>query len=178
MAPSSTGGTGTELTCDIQGCFYSAGDSASGAYNVMLAIVYLLIVKYNYSEEQLQKLKPWLHTYPVLAAAVFLADFPFKGFNRTEEAIWCSLIPLDSCAAELQQKEEDQVKEDEQEENVVNARGGGMTATILKTTFYFLQTSLRFSSFASVCTSCIRPSSDAKYQENGFDFSDLVLLRL
>ena len=104
MVPQSTGGTGygTQLTCDIQGFFYSAGDAASAAYNVVLSITYLLIVKYNYSEEKLKRIQPLLHAYPLLATVLISSGFPLKGFNRPPESdvLWCSFLPMESSSCD------------------------------------------------------------------------------
>ena len=62
-ADSIPGALGNQVTCDIQGFIYMAGSSASSGFNVSLAAVYLLIVKFNFSEDKLKKIEPIL-LYP------------------------------------------------------------------------------------------------------------------
>ena len=112
MVPSTSGGSGTQLTCNIQGLLYVAAESTSAAYKVMLAITYLLIIKYDYSEQQLLQRLPWLPFYPMLIATMFCVGFPLDGFNLFNS--WCTLTTLD---CDLLQ--EDDAKEVQEQQDII-----------------------------------------------------------
>ena len=96
------GALGNQTTCNVQGFIYIAGYGASSAYNASLAIVYLLIVRFEFPDERLKRVEPFLHVYPFLHGMFFIGAFPLQVFNMGE--VTCQVIasPLgcltnDSC---------------------------------------------------------------------------------
>jgi hypothetical protein len=85
MVPKRTGvpgAVGNQLSCDVQGFLVYAAAAASGLYNVSLALCYLLIVRYEYSEEKLRTLQPYfLHIPPVASLLITIPGLPFGSYN-------------------------------------------------------------------------------------------------
>ena len=76
------GAVGNETTCDIQGFLAYWSGGASGLYNVSLAICYLLIVQYDFSDDRLKRLEPYFLYPPMLIFLVLSASgFPFQIYN-------------------------------------------------------------------------------------------------
>ena len=71
MAPKDNdmpGAIGNDTTCTISGFTAFSCLMASSVFNVSLAICYLLIVKYEYSDERLCKLESYFLTIPILVS--------------------------------------------------------------------------------------------------------------
>ena len=79
------GSIGNVTTCTIQGFMILSSATSSAYYNVTLALCYLLIVRYQYSDEQLRKLEPYFLWIPIgmgLLIAIpglFLDIYNFNG---------------------------------------------------------------------------------------------------
>ena len=104
MIPSDAlpGALGNQITCNIQGFIYMSSGGASSSYNVSLAINYLLLVKYGWSDERLKKAEPFLHLYPLLHGMMYISAFPLQAFNTGEVACQVGSSPFycwldDSC---------------------------------------------------------------------------------
>ena len=91
MVPSSIdvpGAAGNNTTCTIQGLMILLFAAASVFYNVELAIFYLLIVRYDYSDDSLRKLEPWFLVMPLLLSGVisipglFVQVYNFEGTSN------------------------------------------------------------------------------------------------
>ena len=91
------GAMGNQLTCDVQGFLVYVTVVASGLYNCSLALCYLLIVRYEYSDERLRVLEPYFLYMPIISCLVIaIAGLPFGIFNFDGKYI-CSVhaSPLD-----------------------------------------------------------------------------------
>ena len=87
------GAVGNQLTCDIQGFLAFSSGSGSGMYNVSLAICYLLMVRYDYSDEQLRKFEPYFLCLPITFCFLFaITSLPFGVFNF-EGTYTCFISP-------------------------------------------------------------------------------------
>jgi hypothetical protein len=79
------GSIGNVTTCTIQGFMILSSATSSAYYNVTLALCYLLIVRYQYSDEQLRKLEPYFLWIPIgmglliAIAGLFLDIYNFNG---------------------------------------------------------------------------------------------------
>jgi hypothetical protein len=91
------GAVGNQLTCDIQGFLAYATGAASGLYNVSLAICYLLIVRYRYTDEQLRKLEPYFFYPPVsMFLLMAIAGLPFQIYNfNGQKTCFIGASPID-----------------------------------------------------------------------------------
>jgi len=73
------GARGTEATCAIQGVMFQIG-LGSIFYNVSFSIYFLLVVVYNWRDDKLKKVRPWLHAGPLVSAFILAtASIPFSG---------------------------------------------------------------------------------------------------
>jgi hypothetical protein len=85
MVPKDTGvpgAAGNQISCDVQGFVAYVGGAASGLYNVSLAICYLLMVRYRYTDEQLRKLEPYFLYPPIIMCLLMsIAGLPFQIYN-------------------------------------------------------------------------------------------------
>lgn len=84
------GAVGTTQTCTAQG-FFGQLMLGSPFYNMMLAIYYLLIGKYNLSEEEMtQRYEPYMHLVAIVPpVALAVAGLPLHLYNNAN--IWCSV---------------------------------------------------------------------------------------
>jgi len=80
------GSLGNEASCTAQGFFIQVG-TISSYMNVSLAVYYLLIIKYSWSEHRIKKWRVWLFSCPILVGAAFaFAGIPF--YDNT--ILWCN----------------------------------------------------------------------------------------
>ena len=87
------GAVGNQLTCDIQGFLAFSSGFGSGMYNVCLAICYLLMIRYDYSDEQLRKFEPYFLCVPItISFLVAITGLPFGIFNF-EGTYTCFISP-------------------------------------------------------------------------------------
>jgi hypothetical protein len=76
------GAVGNQLSCDVQGFLAYASGAASGMLNVSLALCYLLMVRYEYSDERLQKLEPYFLYVPLFTSlSMAIPGLPFGIYN-------------------------------------------------------------------------------------------------
>ena len=76
------GAVGNQLSCDVQGFLSYASGSASGLFNISLALCYLLMVRHKYSDERLHELEPYfLYTPLVLSIMLAITGLPFEIYN-------------------------------------------------------------------------------------------------
>lgn len=91
------GAVGNQLTCDIQGFVALVTGTGSALYNVSLALCYLLIVRYEYSDKKLYKLEPYFLYLPMIVCLVIAISglhfgiYNFTGYN----ACFINSSPLD-----------------------------------------------------------------------------------
>jgi len=80
------GSIGNDTSCSVQGFLIQLG-TTSAYVNVALAFYYLLVIKYNWRENRLAKIKIWLFACPI---AVGLA-LAFSGIPYYENImLWCN----------------------------------------------------------------------------------------
>lgn len=87
---------GTTATCTFQGFLYQFGFVASPLFNMNLAVFYLLIVKYNFTENRLKQLEKWVHGIIwlfVLIASLY--PIPLQLYNNNWEFCWFDSYPPD-----------------------------------------------------------------------------------
>ena len=90
------GAAGNHFTCDVQGFVAYATGAASGMYNVSLALCYLLMVRYEYSDEQLRALEPYFLRIPLfLSLLMAITGLPFGIYNLHRMACFINTSPLD-----------------------------------------------------------------------------------
>ena len=76
------GAEGNTTTCTIQGFMVLLFAAASVFCNVQLAICYLLIVRYEYNDEDLRNLEPWFLLTPlILSGAIAIPGLPYQVYN-------------------------------------------------------------------------------------------------
>mmetsp|Transcript_55292 Transcript_55292/g.83662 ORF Transcript_55292/g.83662 Transcript_55292/m.83662 type:complete len:464 (+) Transcript_55292:119-1510(+) len=59
------GASGNLQTVAAAGFFNQAGNLITPMYNGMLAIFYLLLLRYNWTDSRIKKIEPWLHAIPM-----------------------------------------------------------------------------------------------------------------
>jgi hypothetical protein len=83
------GNVGNIATCNFQGFLIQFGLMASPLFNISLAFFFLLMVRYNWSDNRLRKLEPWIHgsiwTF-ALAASIF--PIPLELYNTGFTTCW------------------------------------------------------------------------------------------
>jgi hypothetical protein len=96
------GAVGNQLTCDVQGFLLFVTGLSSGLYNVSLALCYLIIVRYEYSDERLRVLEPYFLYLPVISCLVVaIAGLPFGIYNFNGTYVcFIYVSPLDCDAPE------------------------------------------------------------------------------
>ena len=76
------GAAGNQLSCNVQGCVAYASGATSGMLKVSLALCYLLMVRYEYSDDRLHKLEPYFLCIPLFTSlSMVIAGLPFKIYN-------------------------------------------------------------------------------------------------
>ena len=89
-SPYHYGAVGTQGTCTAQGWGIQYGITTTSTYNVMLAIHYLLTIRWNFSERRLKsKVEPYMLIIPPLVGLVLLSlpQIFLKYYNDTN--LWC-----------------------------------------------------------------------------------------
>merc|ERR1719296_110437 len=63
---------------------------ATPVYNTMLAVFYLLVIRFKWKDDKLRKYEPVFHIIPItFALATAIASIPLKLYNRT--MWWCMI---------------------------------------------------------------------------------------
>lgn len=76
------GAAGNRLTCNLQGFIVCVFALSSVMYNVSLALCYLLIVRYKYSNEQMKGIEPYFLYLPITTCfLIFIVGWPFGIYN-------------------------------------------------------------------------------------------------
>lgn len=90
MAPQDIGvpgAAGNTMTCTLQGFIASVSVVASAYFNLSLALCYLLMVRFEYSDETLRNLEPYFLSLPLIVsllpscAGLFFQMYNFNGVN-------------------------------------------------------------------------------------------------
>ena len=101
MIPKDTGvpgARGNEMSCDVQGFIAYVFGASSSLYNVSLALCYLLMVRYEYSDEQLRKFEPYvyfLYIPPVMCLIMAIPGLHFHIYNLYSETCFINASPPD-----------------------------------------------------------------------------------
>ena len=82
---------GNDASCSLQGYFTQFG-IASSFYNAGLALYYLLVIKYGWREEQVQRIEPLLHAIPILWATGTATCAASLGILESAN-LWCWISP-------------------------------------------------------------------------------------
>ena len=83
--------SGTTATCNVQAFFTQFG-IASSFYNASLSVFFLLVIRYGWREDQLRKVEPCLHGFPLLwGLSTAIAGVPLTIFNSAN--LWCWIAP-------------------------------------------------------------------------------------
>ena len=84
---------GTEATCTAQG-FFAQFSIATVMYNASLALYYLLVITYGFSEEKVRCVEPYLHVFSVLFGLLTSSVGAFMGmFNHLAWDCWIRAHP-------------------------------------------------------------------------------------
>jgi len=91
---------GTTATCDTQGFLLTLGFTASPMFVLALSYFYLLIIRYDYPDQSLQRVEFLVHTLLwAVALAVAVAPLVMGMYNNDLETCWITEHPL-GCAHE------------------------------------------------------------------------------
>ena len=86
---------GTILTCEIFGFFMSLGSSLVLLYNSALSVLYLLMVRYNWRTQSLNKYEKIIHLIIIpTSLAVSIPPWPLDLYNFGWEICWIESFPL------------------------------------------------------------------------------------
>jgi hypothetical protein len=76
-------------TCNIQGFLVQFGLMASPLFNISLGFFFFLIVRYNWSDDRLRKLEPWIHACIwTFALAASILPIPLELYNAYDSTCW------------------------------------------------------------------------------------------
>ena len=88
------GSIGNVTTCTIQGFMVLSSATTSAYYNVTLALCYLLIVRYEYSDDRLRKLEPYFIYIPIgMGLLIAIPGLPLHIYNFNESVCYISAKP-------------------------------------------------------------------------------------
>lgn len=80
------GSRGNDATCTAQGFFIQVGTIAA-FLNVSLAVYYLLVIRYKWSENKVKRYRVWFFACPIVVGLAFaFAGIPFY----TNAILWCN----------------------------------------------------------------------------------------
>lgn len=89
---------GTTATCDAQGFLLAMGFTASPMFALALSYFYLLVIRYDYPDQSLQRVEVMVHTVLWLVAiAVAVVPLVLGMYNNDLESCWITEHPL-GCA--------------------------------------------------------------------------------
>lgn len=84
----------TQEFCTCQGFFGQFGLTGSMLWSLTLAVFYLLIVRYNWKDRQLEKLERWLHGgIWTITLGLAIAPIPLEMYNHSGPACWIESSP-------------------------------------------------------------------------------------
>lgn len=88
------GNVGTQGFCTCQGFFVQFDLMGTMLWSLTLAVFYLLVVRYNWKDQQLEKLEKWLHGgIWMIALGLAIAPIPLKMYNHSGPACWIESLP-------------------------------------------------------------------------------------
>uniref|UniRef100_A0A7S2RHZ5 G-protein coupled receptors family 2 profile 2 domain-containing protein n=2 Tax=Mucochytrium quahogii TaxID=96639 RepID=A0A7S2RHZ5_9STRA len=87
------GAVGNKSTCIAQGFFVQLGLLVP-MYNACLAVNYLLVIKYEWSESRVQRVEPWMHFLTIsLCTGFAISSVPLDLYNPAN--LWCWISAFD-----------------------------------------------------------------------------------
>ena len=90
------GNIGNTETCELQGFMLLFGHIASPMFSTAVAYFYVLLVRYGYPDEALQKIEPWVHSILWLVAlSIAVVPLPLGMYNNLFETCWIAEYPVD-----------------------------------------------------------------------------------
>jgi len=98
VMPSGTfwGSIGNDVTCDIQGFMAVIGTCATVMYSLSLSIYFLLVAKFNMSEQRIKKrIEPYLHIFIIvysLGGGIYI--YVTHNYNPAGAVCWINSEPL------------------------------------------------------------------------------------
>ena len=88
------GAAGNTQTCTFQGFIMQFGWTAGPLFNLTLSLYYLLIIRYNWRQDNLKSLDPWVHgTIWSLALGLAILPIPMNLYNNAWEVCWIESLP-------------------------------------------------------------------------------------
>lgn len=88
------GALGTTATCTAQGFFNEMGNLTTTLYVASLCVRYLLVVKYNWRESQLQKYEALFHLIPIaIGCTMSTIGLPLNLYNNAGWICWYATYP-------------------------------------------------------------------------------------
>lgn len=88
------GAVGTTATCTAQGFFNELGSLTTPLYTASLCLRYLLVVRYNWRESQLQKYEALFHMIPIaIGCTMSIVGLPLNLYNNVGWICWFAAYP-------------------------------------------------------------------------------------
>lgn len=88
------GAIGTTQTCTAHGFFGQAAYLCTPLYNGVLALYYLLVIRYQWKEEQLKRVELFLHAVPLtLALGIAVTGLVLDLYNFANFICWIAPLP-------------------------------------------------------------------------------------
>lgn len=85
---------GTTQSCTAQGLFGQAAYLCTPLYNGVLAFYYLLVIRYQWKEDELKRIEVYLLTIPpILAGGVAIAGLVLDLYNFANFICWIAPLP-------------------------------------------------------------------------------------
>ena len=96
MKDDAWGNIGSLATCNIQGFLLQLGISAGPCFNTLYAYFSLLMLRYRWRDQDLQRMEPYIHA-TIWIGSVGLATFPIflELYNPFGQVCWVEAYPLD-----------------------------------------------------------------------------------
>lgn len=88
------GNVGNLTACEVQGFFIHSFTIAVPIYNAMLCVYFLLFIRYDWNEQRLRKIEPFMHglaLYPMMTAIICWNE---EVFNPAATFCWIAGHPL------------------------------------------------------------------------------------
>ena len=100
------GAIGNTATCTMQGFLMQFGWTSGPLFNLTLSLYYVLIIRYNWKEDDLKSLDRYIQiSIWLLALILATIPIPFQLYNNSYEVCWIDTYPL-HCDREFSSDEE------------------------------------------------------------------------
>lgn len=92
--PGAYGAAGTTQTCTAQGFFSQGAALCTPIYNGALALYYLLVIRFQWREDQLRKIEPLLHGVPIaFGLGTAVTGLVLDLYNYANWICWIAPLP-------------------------------------------------------------------------------------